>query len=255
MRRLIITVLVLAAVLVAADFGAAALAESAVSRQMRGQLGLVDDPSVRINGFPFLTQAISGKYPSIDVDATRIPYGTFKELEITAQLQGVTAPLPMLLGSGPKTIEVARADGTVKIDAADLERLVPQATKVRIESVDKTTLQQAVKNGADPSVGKLDPDHAARLVGTVSFFGASAEVAEIATLQLSKGKADIVPVDVRLSDGTGLPVPSSVQKEILNLFRIPLYDGDLPLNVVATTFRAQDGTLQIGGTARNLTLD
>jgi hypothetical protein len=241
MRRLIITLLVLAAVLVAADFGAAALAESAVSRQMRGQLGLVDDPSVRINGFPFLTQAVSGHYPSIDVDATRIPYGT--------------SPQPMLLGSGQKTIEVARADGTVKIDAADLERLVPQATKVRIESVDKTTLQQAVKNGADPSVGKLDPEHAARLVGTVSFFGASAEVAEIATLQLSKGKADIVPVDVRLSDGTGLPVPGSVQKEILNLFRIPLYDGDLPLNVVATTFRAQDGTLQISGTARNLTLD
>ena len=157
MRRLIITVLVLAAVLVAADFGAAALAESAVSRQMRGQLGLVDDPSVRINGFPFLTQAVSGEYPSIDVDATRIPYGTFKELEITAQLQGVVAPLPMLLGSGKKTIEVTRADGTVKIDAADLERLVPQATKVRIESVDKTTLQQAVKNGADASVGKLDP--------------------------------------------------------------------------------------------------
>jgi LmeA-like phospholipid-binding len=254
-RRLIIVLLVLAAVLVAADFGAAALAESAVSRQMRTQLGLVDDPSVRVNGFPFLTQAVSGRYPSIDVDATRIPYGTFKELEITAQLHDVTAPLAMLLGSGKKTIEVARADGTVKIDAADLERLVPQATKVRIETVDKTTLQQAVKNGADPAVGRLDPDHAARLVGTVSFFGASAEIAEIATLELSKGKADIVPLDVRLSDGSSLPVPSSVQKEILNLFRIPLYNGDLPFDVTASTFRAQDGTLQISGTATNLTLD
>nr|MBA3906088.1 hypothetical protein [Pseudonocardiales bacterium] len=89
----------------------------------------------------------------------------------------------------------------------------------------------------------------------VSFFGASAEVAEIATLQLSKGKADIVPVDVRLSDGTALPVPPSVQKEILNLFRIPLYDGGLPFNVTASSFRAQDGTLQISGTATNLTLD
>jgi hypothetical protein len=126
---------------------------------------------------------------------------------------------------------------------------------VRIETVDKTTLQQAVKNGADPSVGNLDPDNAARLVGTVSFFGTSAEIAEIATLQLSKGKAEIVPVDVRLSDGTGLPVPGSVQKQILNLFRIPLYDGDLPFSVAADTFRAQDGTLQISGTAENLTLD
>ncbi|HEY0811809.1 MAG TPA: DUF2993 domain-containing protein [Pseudonocardia sp.] len=255
MRRLIIVLLVLAAVLVAADFGAAALAESAVSRQMRTQLGLVDDPSVRVNGFPFLTQAISGRYPSVDVDAKRIPYGSFKELEITAQLHDVTAPLAMLLGSGKKTIEAAGAEGTVVIDAADLQRLVPQATKVRIETVDKTALQQAVENGADPSVGNLDPDHVARLVGTVSFFGASAEVAEIATLELSKGKATIVPVDVRLSDGRSLPVPSSVRREILNLFRIPLYDGGLPFNAAATTFRAQDNTLQISGTATNLTLD
>jgi LmeA-like phospholipid-binding len=255
MRRLIIILLVLAGLAVAADFGAAALAESAVSRQMRTQLGLVDDPSVRVNGFPFLTQAVTGRYPSIDVDAKRIPYGSFKELEITAQLHGVTAPLSMLLGSGQKTIEVAGADGTVKIDAADLERLVPQASKVRIETIDKTTLQQAVKNGADPSVANLDPDRAARLVGTVSFFGASAEIAEIATLELSKGKATIVPVDVRLSDGSALPVPASIQKQALNLFRIPLYDGNLPFNVTASTFKAKDGTLQISGTATNLTLD
>jgi hypothetical protein len=52
MRRLIIILLVLVGLAVAADFGSAALAESAVSRQMRGQLGLVDDPSVRINGSP-----------------------------------------------------------------------------------------------------------------------------------------------------------------------------------------------------------
>ena len=91
MRRLIIILLVLAGLAVAADFGSAALAESAVSRQMRGQLGLVDDPSVRINGFPFLTQAVAGTYSSIDVDATRIPYGSFKELEINARLHDVSA--------------------------------------------------------------------------------------------------------------------------------------------------------------------
>ena len=118
MRTLIIILLVLAGLAVAADFGAAALAESAVSRQMRGQLGLVDDPSVRINGFPFLTQAIAGTYSSIDVDATRIPYGSFKELEINARLNDVSAPLSMMLGPGPKTLTAATAEGIVKIDAA-----------------------------------------------------------------------------------------------------------------------------------------
>ncbi len=255
MRRLVITLLVLAALLVAADFGAAALAESAVSRQMRAQLGLVDDPSVRINGFPFLSQAVSGRYPSIDVDATRIPFGEMQELEITAQLHDVSAPLPMLLGSGPKTITVASADGTVKIDAADLQRLVPQAKKVRIETVDDKALQQAVKNGADSSVGDLDADRVARLVGTVDFFGEPAEVAVLATLELNKGKADIVPVDARLSDGTGLPLSGAAQKQILGLFRIPLSTGPLPFNVAATSFKAKDGTLQISGRATGLTLD
>ena len=120
MRRLIIIVLVLVGVLVAADFGAAALAESAVSRQMRGELGLVDDPSVRINGFPFLTQAIAGTYPSVDVDATRIPYGSFKELEINARLHDVSAPLSMLLGSGQKSITAA--------SRPSLSRRFPSAT-------------------------------------------------------------------------------------------------------------------------------
>ena len=255
MRRLIIILLVLAGLLVAADFGAAALAESAVSRQMRGELGLVDDPSVRINGFPFLTQAISGNYSSIDVDATRIPYGSFKELEINARLHDVSAPLSMLLGPGPKSLTATSAEGIVKIDAADLQRLIPEAKKIRIENVDATTLQQAVKNGADKSIAAMSPDHTARLVGTVDFFGQSAEIAVLATLQLANGKPSIVPVDARLSNGKGLPVPGSVLRQILDLFRVPLITGDLPLTVTADTFQAKDGTLQISGRARNLTLD
>src|SRR5258706_2190528 len=109
MRRLVIALLVLVGLLVAADFGAAALAESAVSREMRQEIGLTDDPSVRINGFPFLTQALSGRYSSIDVDAQRLTVGRFKQVELTAHLEGVTAPLSMLLGSGPKSVQVARA--------------------------------------------------------------------------------------------------------------------------------------------------
>ena len=60
----------------------------------------------------------------------------------------------MLLGSGPKSITAATAEGIVKINAADLQRLIPAAKKVRIESVDETTLKQAVKNGADPRWGR-----------------------------------------------------------------------------------------------------
>lgn len=254
MRRLVIALLVLAGLLVAADFGAAALAESAVSREMRQQIGLVDDPSVRINGFPFLTQALSGRYSSIDVDAQRLTVGEFKQVELTAHLEGVTAPLSMLLGSGPKTVQVSRAKGTVEVGANDLERLVPEVSKVRIETVDTKALQQIVKGGGDTSIAGIDPDKAARIVGTVNLLGVPVEIAVIAVLDLSGGKARIAPRDVRLSDGTALPIPASAQRAILSQFTQPLDAGTLPLAVTPTSFQAKDGHLVISGTASGLNL-
>ena len=173
MRRLVIALLVLVGVLVVADFGAAALAESAVSRQMRSQLGLADDPSVRINGFPFLTQAVAGEYGSVDVEAQRITLGQLRELGVRAQLRNVSAPLPMLLGSGPKTLQVRAAEGTVRVPANDVQRLMPGVQKLRIETVDEGALERAIDDGADVSLGDIDPDQAVRLVGTSTLLGTS----------------------------------------------------------------------------------
>jgi LmeA-like phospholipid-binding len=254
MRRLVIALIVLVGALVAADFGAAALAESAVSRQMRQQIGLADDPSVRINGFPFLTQALSGRYSSIDVDAQRLTVGEFKQVELTAHLEDVTAPLSMLLGSGPRSVQVARAEGTVEVGPNDLERLVPDVTKVRIESVDEKSLQRLVKDGADAELADLDPDMAARIVGTVDLLGAPVEIAVLAVLELAGGKARIAPRDVRLSDGTALPIPVAAQRTILSRFTQRLDAGTLPLNVTPTKFQAENGNLVISGTATGLDL-
>ncbi len=254
MRRLVIALLVLVGVLVAADFGAAALAESAVSREMRQQIGLADDPSVRINGFPFLTQAVAGRYSSIDVDAQRLTVGQFKQVELTAHLEGVTAPLSMLLSSGPKSVQVARAESTVQIGPTDLERLVPDITKVRIEALDAKALAQVVKDGGDPSLARLDPDRSARIVGTASLLGASVEVAVVAVLDLTGGKARIAPRDVRLSDGTALPIPAAAQRAILDQFTLPLDAGTLPLGVTPARFQAKNGNLVISGTATGVDL-
>jgi hypothetical protein len=196
MRRLVIALLVLVGLFVAVDFGAAALAESAVSRQMREQIGLADDPSVRINGFPFLTQALTGQYSSVDVDATRISVGELQELNVHAQLRDVDAPLSMLLGSGPKSLSVQEVEGTVRIPASDVERLVPGIEDLRIENVDEYALEQAVDDGGDKSLRQIDPENAVRLVGTASLLGQQTEVSVIAVLELVDGQAQIAPRDV-----------------------------------------------------------
>jgi LmeA-like phospholipid-binding len=255
MRRLVIALLVLAGLLVVADFGAAALAESAVSRQMRSQLALTDDPSVRINGFPFLTQAVAGEYGSVDVAAERISLGQLREIGVRAQLRDVEAPLSMLLGSRPKTLQVRAAEGTVRIPANDIQRLVPGVQKLRIETVDEGALERAIDDGADVSLSDIDPDEAARLVGTTTLFGQDVEVAVIAVLEIVDGQIRVSPRDIRIGGSDAPPLPAATRQSLQRLFTLRIDPGSLPLQVTPTKLQATpDGALEISGRARDLTL-
>ncbi len=257
MRRVIIVLVVLVGLFVAADFGAAALAESAVSRQMRQQVGLVDDPNVRINGFPFLTQAISGRYGSVDVVAQHIRVSELQDLSVQAQLRDVDAPLSMVLGSGPKTLKVGQAEGSVRIAAKDVERILNRngslaIDDLRIDTVDLPGLKAAAKESGDTSLTSIDPDRAARLTGstTLPLLGKN-DVSVIAQLALEDGKARLVVRDVRFG---GKALPASVQRSVAQMFAITVDPGSLPLKVTPTELTAVDGTLQISGTATDLTL-
>ena len=254
MRRLIIGLIVLVGLFLAADYGSAALAESAVSRQMREQMGLADDPSVRINGFPFLTQALSGRYSTVDIEATRIKLGELRELGVRAQLREVSAPLPMLLGSGPKTLTVRQAEGTVRVPAADVERLLPGIEDLRIDPIDERGLDQAVQDGAPESLTRIDADNAARIVGTGTVLGQKEEISVIALLELDGGQARIVPQDVRIGGSDSPPLPAPIQRTLQQAFSLRIDPGSLPLAVTPTRLRAQGGALEISGVAQDLTL-
>jgi hypothetical protein len=254
MKRLIIGLIVLVGILVGVDFGAAALAESAVSRQMREQIGLPDDPDVRINGFPFVTQALAGRYSSIDVSADRLQVGELQEVEIVAQLRDVEAPLSEVLGSGPKSLRVAEADGTVRVGADDIERLLGTVDKLRIESLDEEALAQAVEDGADPALADADPDTVARLVGTTGFLGQDTEVSVIVALELTDGLIRVVPRDIRVGGPDADPLPEAVQAPLRDRFTVEIDPGALPLQVTPTELQAVDGVLEISGSTTDLVL-
>jgi hypothetical protein len=254
MKRLALVLVVLVGLLVAVDYGAAALAESAVARQMRDQLGLDDDPGVRINGFPFLVQAISGEYDSVDVDAFRVHVGEFRDLHVHAELRGVQAPLGELLGSGLRRVAVREAEGTVRVLPNDLERLMPGIDRMRIETIDDEALEKAVEDGGDPSLREIDPDRAARLAGTATLLGQELPISAIAVLELADGQIRIVPRDVRVGDDDAPPLPAPLQRQLREMFTLRVDPGSLPLDVTPTSLRARDGALEISGITRNLVL-
>lgn len=90
-RRLtiiLIILIVLVGLLVAADFGAKAIAENEVATQIQKQ-GISQKPSVSIAGFPFLTQVISRDINRMQISWHDLQEGPVTFKSINAVLNGV----------------------------------------------------------------------------------------------------------------------------------------------------------------------
>src|SRR5947209_7256115 len=71
MRKLLILLLILAALFVIADFGLRAVAEAQTAKALQSSLKLSTKPSVSLGGFPFLAHLASGSFPSVTLDGKR----------------------------------------------------------------------------------------------------------------------------------------------------------------------------------------
>ena len=107
-RKLLIGLVMLAALLVAADFGARAYAESRAATAVQTESRLATTPDVSIEGFPFLLHAATGEYPQVIVTASR------GRQHRAPRDQGRREPLPgRTAAAGPDQSGHVRADGAV----------------------------------------------------------------------------------------------------------------------------------------------
>jgi hypothetical protein len=125
MRKLVVTLAVLVALLAAADRVAAAVAENKISDRVAASYQLPAKPGVTIQGFPFLTQVLTGDYRQIDVSAGRVSVGRISLTQLHAQLDGVHAPLSQLLRGGMSAVTADRAAGSAVIPYPELAGWLP----------------------------------------------------------------------------------------------------------------------------------
>ncbi len=121
MKKLLVTLLVLVALLVGADRIAAYVAAQQVAGKIRTSAMLAADPKVKIAGFPFLTQAFAGRYDRIDVTADDVDRGGVRLTHFTTSLYGVQLPLSDALGGRVQSIPVDRLTGQAVVGYVDLK--------------------------------------------------------------------------------------------------------------------------------------
>ncbi|MDQ3790271.1 MAG: DUF2993 domain-containing protein [Actinomycetota bacterium] len=273
-RRLVITFVVLLGLLVVADFGAAAVFEYQVSKRAREQFNLSDDPSVKVGGFSFLAQAVSGEYGHVMIDAKGVPVeDTLRDLEVHIELRDVQAPLGDLVSGSLKEVKVREVEGQVKVKASDVNRAVAQNKSAAIRSITNLTIdpvseqdvatnpddrtaaeQEAAERAAEQEIE--DTTAGARICATVDVGGEETELCAFGIISLVDAKMTFTPgrLELRnsvLGSGELPPVLDAAAKQALTFTLDP---GELPFTVTPTAVTVDSGVLSVKGTASDVVL-
>jgi hypothetical protein len=264
MRGLLITVLVLVALLVGLDFGARAIAEDRVGAALQSSLDLPQSPDVDVRGFPFLTQAINGRYDDVGLSAPGIRYGQLQDLTLTADLSGVSLPVESLLAGQVTSIPAAQVTASARVSPTDLARLldVGDLTIEPVTADELTRLRAEAEadgsgaSGSARALAQVDPTSSVRLVSSTAVGGAQVRVAVIASFRLAGGRITLTARDIRVDGGEGVAglVASAALRSRLAGFSTSVDPGDLPFSITATRLSAEDGVLVVSGTAQDVNL-
>jgi hypothetical protein len=115
MRKLLIVLVVLAAVFVVADFAARAYAESRAATALQKSFDLSKKPSVSLAGFPFLVHLSSGSFPSISLSDSDFRAKGVAVRAVDLTLHDVHFSAAAMIGGRSGTVEVNRGDGKASL--------------------------------------------------------------------------------------------------------------------------------------------
>jgi hypothetical protein len=259
MRRIVITLIVAVALIVAVDFAAASAAEYQVSKQMRERLALPGDPDVRIDGFPFLLQAFFGDYKKVDVYAQKVTVGDLRNVGVHALLYHVRLPFREVLSGNVQGLSVDDVQGSILITKDDLARKLPGVTELHIETVNTDDIDKAKRNSdeatPESSMSGVDPDQAVRLIATLPVLGKKVKVTVLAVLQQTGQDIVISPRDIRVGSGAAATqLPRMAQIGLRQLFTLRLAPGTLPFGATPTMLKAVDNAVELTGSMRDLVI-
>lgn len=241
MKKLAIALGVLLALLVVADFGGAAYAESKLSQQLRDQLHLQEDPPVTIHGFPFLYQVVAGDYRDVEIRADHVPAGQMHDVGVGAHLRHARIPVSDAVAGRTDNLTVDHVDSAVQFRAADVGQLIG------IKDLQINPAPQEASAGGKGAPVTLD--------GTTNIAGNQVHVSVTAELELhGGGKLHLQPRDLKLSDSRfgNIPLGSLFEKSILRQFSTTVDPGPLPFGIKPSGVRAEPGALVVDATADNV---
>jgi hypothetical protein len=145
MRKLALTVVVLAALLAVLDRVALWAAEHDVAERLQADAHLSSAPHVSINGYPFLTQLVGGDYDDVDVVMHGVASGRLQIERLSVHVRGAHVSLADVLSQDRSRIRIDHASARLLVTYAALG--TPRSAITRVAVVDGDTLRVTASDG------------------------------------------------------------------------------------------------------------
>jgi hypothetical protein len=213
---LVVLVLILGLALLA-DRVAVGAAEDRVATELAEKGGLQGTPEVEITGFPFLTQAMAGRYDEVRISLDSAELGQPDGTQADVVLRGVHVPLSSVVSGSVRKVPVDRIDGTATLSYALLSAQLEGDTTLRREG------------------------DGVRITRTVELLGYRLPLTAAGTVVLDGNE---LVVDVEEAAGAGVDVPGFLVGRASDLLDLRYAVPELPFGLELTAVRpAEDGVV------------
>ncbi len=259
MRKLLLGLAALVALLVLADFGAAISTEYRMSRAVRSGSGLDSDPEVTVSAFPFLWSVPRGHAGAVTVSTTDAPTSIRYRTTVEARFEGVDFTGSGTLPDPAAPIEAEHATATWVIGQTSLGRLlgIPQ-----LEVSEPPDDEDAAAEAGSRTYGPPLSARRVMLTGKVQTSAGEAgpirrTVSVIAYLVLEDGMLSIVPRAVwPHASGPGTspgPVPSI--DVVGPQFAVTVDARHMPYGIAPTRVHTVGTNIVVAGDAEDVRAD
>lgn len=224
-KGLVIVLILVIGLVIAADRIGLMVAQDEIAKNVASQYGLDHTPKVKIKGFPFLNQALNGKYGEIDVNVGDFSQAGVHLTGTVVTLKGVDAPLSDAAHGDSSHFVADTAISTATVPYADVDKEAPNGMKVSAK-------------------GK-----ALQVRGPVTVLGLSRTVTATVTVKASGRSVRVVPETV---DAGGTTVPVALVQQAFS-FTMPV--KGLPLNTRISDVQVLPEGLRVTTTANHVNLE
>jgi hypothetical protein len=216
-KALLVVLLLFLGLLVVADRVGVGIAEKAVAARLADSGSISGSPEVDIRGFPFLTQAVAGRYDDVRISLTAAELGQPDGTDADIALHGVHVPLSGVVSGSVREVPVDRIDGTATL------------------SYDLLSAQL----GGDTTL-RRDGD-GLRITKTVELLGQTIPLTAAGTVTLEGNQ---LVIDVENAAGAGVDLPDFLVSRASDLLDLTYDIPAWPFGLQVTSVRpADDGVV------------